>query len=667
MTQARTTYRIHPAIGFARVGDAPDSFYLEPTAVGGLPIEPETGAPVQRFKEAGQVRRQAARFRVYRCVDGQPPVEVRPGRGLRSLQWTVHIANKKSAWWNFSELQGDVMLGPDNTYALQSRLWKGPTLRNAKVADRRTLITDPGPRTLARPGPWVELDPWSAPAGYPVNFPSQDLTPYPVTTLGRVRMDDDGALLVLGGHGNTGGPAGQPLVSFAGGDGWFDDIGDGPVFAEIVTEDGQTLALDAWVVSASPKFAPELVNISTLADTFIDVGVRYMGLCPALYDGGAFNDGYIASYERDIAPLFAAMKGYRWVANVDAMVSVASPGFDLADAGAATLELRRAIFAVFRDPGAGKTAPEMARDHQRLFDANGFPLMPMNSGDNSIRDYEIEKFMALTPTQYHLLRQWSEGRFARNRADDWAGWARPLDVATAGNAVGEPMAPGIEVTWTMRNPAVLQPGDPFRIKVAPTRGGPLSPDRDETIAGDGCEPGDLTKRMAVPWQADFFDCTVQDVNFTTPTSNKTVSNLNMIPLAPTFYAYWWPAQSPFNVYGGAVTAAEQMLDGNALIGNSNNGQTLGQNLLYHRGLNSFGDATIGWKYLGFVLNRTTGPHRDMLQFFVESERNYEAFQSGYYGINSDGTVLGTQPTTLASIAGVNVAQNVFPLQWLTGI
>ena len=106
------------------------------------------------------------------------------------------------------------------------------------------------------------------------------------------------------------------------------------------------------------------------------------------------------------------------------------------------------------------------------------------------------------------------------------------------------MAPGIEVTWTMRNPVVLVRGDPFRIKVAPGRNVLLSAERDETIKGDGCEPGDLTKRMAVPWQADFFDCTVQDVNFTTPTSNKTISNLNMIPLAPTFYAYWWPAQSP---------------------------------------------------------------------------------------------------------------------------
>jgi L-lysine 6-oxidase len=673
------TYRIHPAIGFARVGNSPDSFYLEPTSVGGLPIEcNENGipvvndqgqeVPVTQFKVGGQVRRQAARFRIYRYENGKDPVEVNigDGNGLKSVKWTVHLVNKKSAWWNFSELQGDIMVGQDNTYEYQSQFWKGPTLRNADVKDRQSLITDPGPRTITQADNWVELDATTAPEDYKyTNFPSQSITPYAVTTLGRARTNERGELLVLGGYGNTGGPPGQPLVSFAGGDGWFDDVSDGPVIADIETDSGETLCLNAWVVSASPKFAPELVNISTLADTFIDVGVREMGLCPELYANGAYNDNYTAFFKRDIKPIFDAMKMTRWVANVDAMVSIATPGFDLADGSEANLENRRAVFRMFRDPGQGKYAPEVAPDHQRLFADNGFPMMPMNSGDNSIRNYFIEKFMALTPTQYNLLRQWSEGKFVYDRENDWASWASPLDIATAGNAVGEPMAPGIEVTWTMRNPDVLVQGDPFRIKLEP--GHKVSPDRDETIAGTGCQPGDLTKRMAVPWQADFFDCTVQDVNFTNTSTNKTVSNLNMIPLAPTFYAYWWPAQSPFNVYSGAVTTNEQMLDGNAFIGNANNGQVLGQNLPYHRGLNSFGDAVVGWKYLGFVLNRTTGPYRDMLQFFVESERSFEAFQSGYYGMMSDGSVFSTQPTTVTSTTNVNTqSQNVFPIQWLIG-
>jgi len=688
MSAKECTYRIHPSIGFARVGNSTDGWYLEPTSVGGLPTELDDAGnehAVKQFKQGGQVKRQAARFRIYRHEAGKSPVEVRPGSGLRSLKWTVHIANKKAAWYQFQELQGNVMLGPDNTYEKQ-----GVPLRNAsftKEEDRRKLIVDPGPRTLKEPGDWVQLDASSA-GDYPyLSFPPppsppsppsppappySPLTPYPVTTLGAVRMMPRGELLVLGGYGNAGGPPGGNISTFAGADGWYDDVGDGPVTAEIQTDDEGTHTLSAWVVTGAPRLAPELVNITSLADTFIDVGVRQMGLCPALYLND-FQDEYVACLERDILPIFQAMKEYRWVANVDAMVSLATPPFDLADLSKENEDNRKAVFSMFRGPGNGHTEPETAPQHQQLLADNGFPLMPMNSGDNSITNTLVEKFMALTPTQYFLLRQWAVGKCISRREDpnagkDWT-WADPLDIATAGNAVGEPMAPGIEVTWTLRNPIILTKGDPFRIKFegGDYRKTGLSPSRDETLTDNGCQPGDLTKRMAIPWQADFFDCSVQDVNFTAPSVNKTISNSIRIPLAPTFFAYWWPAQSPYNVYDGAMTPAEQSLDGGTVFIGSNTGQVFGQNVLYHRGLNSFIDAVVGWKYLGFILNRTTGPRRDMFRFFVEQERNYEAFQSGYCGLTPDGQVVTTQPSKTTSVAEVNSkTQNVFPVQWLVG-
>ncbi|HEY5871238.1 MAG TPA: CTQ-dependent lysine 6-oxidase LodA [Candidatus Tectomicrobia bacterium] len=663
MSDNKHSYRIHPAIGFARVGNSPDAWYLEPTEVGGLPTERDDQGheqPVTQFKHGGQIKRQAARFRIYRHEAGQEPVEVSVGKGIRSIKWSVHVANKKAAWYQFQELQGDVMIGENNSYMNQ-----GVPLRNPKAADRQKLIIDPGPRALTQPGDWVQLDAVSAGDDYPhVSFPSADLSPYPITTLGAVRMTERGELLVLGGYGNAGGPPGSNITTFAGADGWFDDVSDGPVYAEVETDDGQTLRLNAWVVSGAPKLAPELVNIASLADTFIDVGVRLMGLCPALFTQGAYQPDYSACLERDILPIFSAMKEYRWVANVDAMVSIATPPFDLSDLSEENRCNREAVFAMFRNPGNGHYAPELAEQHQQLFAANGFPLMPLNSGDNSISNIWIEKFMALTPTQYYLLHQWAAGKCVSRRqvppaGQDWP-WASPLDIATAGNAVGEPMAPGIEVTWTMRNPIILTPGDPFRVQPQDenyhTSG--LCPSRDETLTGGGCQPGDLTKRMAIPWQADFFDCSVQAVNFTTPRTNKIISNANRIPLAPTFFAYWWPAQSPYNVYDGASTAADQALDG---------GQILGQNVLYHRGLNSFLDAVVGWKYLGFVLNRATGAHRDMFRFFIEQERSYAAFQAGYYGLTSDGQLYTTQPSTTTTNANVNnQSQNVLPLQWLVG-
>jgi L-lysine 6-oxidase len=151
-------YRIHPAIGFARVGNSPDAWYLEPTSVGGLPTEIDAQGheqTVTHFKHAGQIKRQAARFRIYRHQEGHEPVEMTIGKGIRSVRWSVHVANKKAAWYNFQELQGDVMFGADNSYEKQ-----GVPLRNAAIVadeDRRKLIIDPGARTLTKPGDWMAM------------------------------------------------------------------------------------------------------------------------------------------------------------------------------------------------------------------------------------------------------------------------------------------------------------------------------------------------------------------------------------------------------------------------------------------------------------------------------------------------------------------------------
>jgi L-lysine 6-oxidase len=51
----------------------------------------------------------------------------------------------------------------------------------------------------------------------------------------------------------------------------------------------------------------------------------------------------------------------------------------------------------------------------------------------------------------------------------------------------------------------------------------LTPSRNECDPGlpvPGCQPGDLTKRMACPWQADFFQCTIEYINFSDSEVNK---------------------------------------------------------------------------------------------------------------------------------------------------
>jgi L-lysine epsilon oxidase-like protein len=108
--------------------------------------------------------------------------------------------------------------------------------------------------------------------------------------------------------------------------------------------------------------------------------------------------------------------------------------------------------------------------------------------------------LTLTPTQYALVRKWSEG----NYLDDWDNAWNPVEPpqptlaemplgrqplaltqAALGDAVGGSFNPGIEAGKKMAEPATYQ--HPFRIS--------------RTIA-----PGDLTQDLSVPWQADFNLC-----------------------------------------------------------------------------------------------------------------------------------------------------------------
>src|SRR5271163_4500122 len=117
------TYRIHPAIGIARLGNSPDSFYIAPASTGAPPIDcgidglPIASGgveqPVTQYKDAqNRIRRQAARFRIYvydeqnkhgrelKIGDVISAANAHSGQmftgTLTDIQWTVYLANKKS-------------------------------------------------------------------------------------------------------------------------------------------------------------------------------------------------------------------------------------------------------------------------------------------------------------------------------------------------------------------------------------------------------------------------------------------------------------------------------------------------------------------------------------------------------------------------------------------
>src|SRR5437016_11402838 len=197
-------FKIHPAIGIARVGDSPDSFYLAPEEAGQLPVELTTGGkekPIEKFKDKQQrVKRQAARFRVYVYDDnfrrgeelqiGSTIEVVREKSGqlmtgkVLDIAWTVYLANKKASWYQFQQLDGEH--GYDDKHPL----------RNAEVTNtdaRQQLIIDPGPQTVSYTDEKQRTAQFAKGQnpGYTQSFPPP-LTPASIETLGELRAIQQG-------------------------------------------------------------------------------------------------------------------------------------------------------------------------------------------------------------------------------------------------------------------------------------------------------------------------------------------------------------------------------------------------------------------------------------------------------------------------------------------
>ena len=96
-------YKIHPAIGVARVGNHPDAFFVGPEAPGSAGVEitaDGTETPIARYKEQGRVKRQAARFRVFRFQqDASGALELigEVTADEARIEWRVDLVNRKAA------------------------------------------------------------------------------------------------------------------------------------------------------------------------------------------------------------------------------------------------------------------------------------------------------------------------------------------------------------------------------------------------------------------------------------------------------------------------------------------------------------------------------------------------------------------------------------------
>lgn len=505
---------IHPTIGVARVGNSPEAFFVGPEVV----EPPPSGAGSSR-DGAGALKRQAARFRIYGYnAAGQVISELTPDNA--DIRWTVHVANKKAAWFSF-------LLAMDIPEAATT----AAPLRNAAVkgADRSTLALDPGARSIAGKS--------TSGSQYHLMASGFGTSGAPIY-LGELRTDEAGRLLFLGGRGVSASPAGLPVwngtpAGFPNADGWYDDTSDGPVMAEVNVNGVPIPVEPAWVFTAPPNYARDAISVRTVYDLLYDVYVT----------AGSLPFPAKISFTRDIFPILERFGSLQWV-NKGFAIQFGQDGRNdfldpeylsrLASRSGTYAELRRQVLNSFRSPDAT--------------DNNPLPW-PWVYGDamDIPAAHTPRQNLSLSPTQYRFLQLWANGQFE----EDWdpdrkiphtlaevplAEQPAMLDKANLHFCVADAFHPGCELTWPMRHASLYSA--PFRVRLRPAN--QPEPDYGATLTQEIAlrpggplydqGPGDLTRWMAIPWQMDTAMC-------------RSGYEPEYDPYLPTF----WPARVPNQV------------------------------------------------------------------------------------------------------------------------
>jgi hypothetical protein len=441
-------FKVHPAVGIARVGDHSDAFFVGPelscapeldgaSAIPGVsPVDLDAGGKDVAFtayKKDGHIRRQGARFRIFSYEQGAggaltDPREITAGPNVEII-WTVELCNRKASW--------------DHRIGMNGR-------RNDDVADRNKLIVGPIKRSVS--GARQSSD------RFPGKFFGHAAQAKDID-LGVLKTDVDGRLIVLGGFGRAFSDGTDPnLVSgnFGNRDGWTDDISDGPVTAQVKV-DGQVVPMAgaARVIIGPPDFAPGIGQPVTLFDAMRQTAASLGVPGPTR-----------PSYSRDVLPILSRCTNLRWThAN----------------------GLWRKIAKMINNDWAGlsnKTDSDTTTLRQKIADelSGELPLVytESESGENEM--------VRLTDVQRSTLSLWAAGTFDRDFGSPVkTSLANPddLDRGQIDNAVGAGFFPGIEAGDRTKDKNIY--AAPFRLK----------PD---------LPAGFLTEQMAVPWHSDFVAC-----------------------------------------------------------------------------------------------------------------------------------------------------------------
>lgn len=601
------SFRIHPAIGIARVGNSED-YLISPESMagtpvgpgaaltGGLPIVPGTEDQPVRSSDlrdpAGALKRQAARFRIfaYPAGDGSEAyprgdgVEIAigsnvGGRIVADIFWTVHVANKKANQFVLSEGGADGIPGiagyeNGNLPPIRNAGYPKYGASQPPVGDRiatldcalrrRALIIDPGPRAIsgANAGP-VGFDQGTQAAyydgtpfletisDYPMSFPSDtfsglDAPSGPIDTLGALVTDSKGRLLVLGGFGRA--------VS------WIADDKPGGVDSDVNNDqwfddcsDGPVSAVIAFEDGSFATAAGAWVTATDPA--FAPQILNIVSLWDDIYDS------WVRSPTLAIAPQIYDVAAGTFVQTYKpTFEDQLAPIFKSAALQQWAINIGETGMLAHNQVGtiAGTDDPTQASiypitdyirtPHDESEQNNGF--MPLHLGDAG------NSFLSLRDTQYFFLTRWNAGL-----GNFVAGPGLPLgpgeylDKASLVNCLGGRFSPGIDLTFVMREPSIYVPSwqssgtGPFRINAKKLGYGQVLP--ATALLTAGYVPRQNPVDFLEPGDLSKFMAIPWHTDY-----NSCATHLPSPNPAGNKTLFWsWPAQRPVAVYAAADVEA----------------------------------------------------------------------------------------------------------------
>ncbi|GAA4883345.1 LodA/GoxA family CTQ-dependent oxidase [Ferrimonas pelagia] len=600
----------------------------------------------------GRLKRQAARFRLYHYDQAQNTypagggteltlgAQLPDGRTVTDILWTVHLANKKANNFEIENDQGEESgieaYQDPSTLVLRNAVPPPPKpgekppvnpgrfVNDINDTTRLTaLVIDPGPRAIkasskgAAPQEFNQATPASfskdgqiRSCNYPQTFPSQNLDTLPtvgnalISTLGGINTEaQSGRLLVLPGFGLTNGIATPqqngpealpPLEGAIDNNNWFDDVGDGPVNATVLFDDGSRIeAVAGWVVTTDPSYAPQTRNVVSTWDDVYDTWVQQLALQPELFRAGQFQSSYQPRFDSTVLPVFHAAMLQQWNTNLNSTAINGHLSVGAIKACDDPTQKIPNLKSLIRDPSSEAENSEGS-------------MMPLSLGDSG------KSFLSVSPTQYFLLNQWYGNRFQPGA--DPLGPGEKMDRAVLENGLGGRYSPGIELTFIVRDVNLYQQnwqGDsgPFRIKAQPMDYSNLPSKAPVLSAGyiplgsAQVQPGDLSKFMALPWHCDYNSC---GTHLPDPNPEKAGVTNNTL--------YWsWPGQRPFAVYPQAHCQYnpenERWYYGDQMFSiRGNQGQGTKTPLPQQQGrFQQYIDFVHSWQDVGFIIQGTQVP------------------------------------------------------------